>query len=64
MLAAQTTPPEPERQLARAIDKEMVEINSGFTTGATTPVAEAVARRLKREGFRPERDIIAAVTAR
>ena len=38
-------PPESERQLARAIYKEMVEIKSGYTTGATTPVAEAVARR-------------------
>ena len=34
----------------------MVEINSGFTTGATTPVAEAVARRLKAAGF-PDADI-------
>jgi acetylornithine deacetylase/succinyl-diaminopimelate desuccinylase-like protein len=49
-------PPESERQLARAIYKEMVEIKSGFTTGATTPVAEAVARRLKEAGF-PEADV-------
>src|SRR6266566_2252319 len=51
-----TMPPESERQLARAIYKEMVEIKSGFTTGATTPVAEAVARRLKAAGF-PAADI-------
>ena len=44
-------PPESDRQLARAIYKEMVEINSGFTTGATTPVVEAVAKRLKAAGF-------------
>ena len=44
-------PPESERQLAREIYKEMVEIKSGYTTGATTPVAEAVARRLKAAGF-------------
>jgi len=44
-------PPEPERQLSREIYQEMVEINSGYTTGATTPVAEAVARRLKAAGF-------------
>jgi acetylornithine deacetylase/succinyl-diaminopimelate desuccinylase-like protein len=56
VLAAQTMPPESARQLARAIYKEMVEINSGFTTGATTPVAEAVARRLKTAGF-PDADI-------
>ena len=49
-------PPEPERQLARDIYKEMVEVKSGFTTGATTPVAEAAARRLKAAGF-PEADI-------
>ncbi len=51
-----TMPPESERQLARAIYKEMVEIKSGYTTGATTPVAEAVARRLRTAGF-PEADI-------
>ena len=34
----------------------MVEIKSGYTTGSTTPVAEAVARRLKSAGF-PEADI-------
>ena len=45
------TPPESERLLAREIYKEMVEIKSGYTTGATTPVAEAVARRLKAAGF-------------
>ena len=44
-------PPESERLLAREIYKEMVEIKSGYTTGATTPVAEAVARRLKAAGF-------------
>ena len=49
-------PPEGERQLAREIYKEMVEIKSGYTTGATTPVAEAAARRLKAAGF-PDADI-------
>ena len=49
-------PPERERQLARDIYKEMVEVKSGFTTGATTPIAEAVARRLKAAGF-PDADI-------
>ncbi len=54
LVAAQSgpaTPPESERLLAREIYKEMVEIKSGYTTGATTPVAEAVARRLKAAGF-------------
>src|SRR5690348_17784077 len=49
-------PPEAERALARDIYKEMVEIKSGYTSGATTPVAEAAARRLKAAGF-PASDI-------
>jgi acetylornithine deacetylase/succinyl-diaminopimelate desuccinylase-like protein len=55
-LNAQTVRPEPEKQLAHDIYKEFVEIQSGFTTGATTPVAEAAAARLKAAGF-PEADI-------
>src|SRR3984957_6323587 len=53
---AQPTPPEPDRQLARSIYKEFVEIQSGFSTGSTTPVAEAAARYLKSAGF-PDSDI-------
>src|SRR5882672_7349165 len=49
-------PPDAERQLAREIYKEMVEIKSAYTTGTTTPVAEAAARRLKAAGF-PDADI-------
>jgi len=49
-------PPESERQLARSIYKEMVVIKSGYTTGATTPVVQAAARRLRAAGF-PEADI-------
>jgi acetylornithine deacetylase/succinyl-diaminopimelate desuccinylase-like protein len=49
--AAQTTRPEDEKELAREIYKEFVEIQSGYTTGATTPVAEAAAARLKAAGF-------------
>jgi acetylornithine deacetylase/succinyl-diaminopimelate desuccinylase-like protein len=55
-LAGQSLPPEPERQLARDIYKEFVEIKSGYTTGATTPVAQAAAARLKAAGF-PASDI-------
>lgn len=51
-----TVPPESERQLARSIFKEMVEVKSGFSTGATTPLVEAVAKRLRDAGF-PEKDI-------
>ncbi len=49
-------PPESEKQLARAIYKEMIEVQSGFTTGSTTPIAEGVARRLRAAGF-PNADI-------
>jgi acetylornithine deacetylase/succinyl-diaminopimelate desuccinylase-like protein len=55
-------PPEADQKLARSIYKEMIEIQSGYTTGATTPVAEAVARRLRAEGF-DERDIVVAGAA-
>jgi acetylornithine deacetylase/succinyl-diaminopimelate desuccinylase-like protein len=34
----------------------MIEVKSGFTTGATTPIAESVAARFKAAGF-PESDI-------
>src|SRR5271163_1767362 len=53
---AQTTRPEGEKQLAHDIYKEFIEIQSGYTTGATTPVAEAAAARLKAAGF-PDADI-------
>jgi len=53
---AQTTRPEPEKQLARDTYKQFIEIQSGFTTGATTPIAEAAAARLKAAGF-PDSDI-------
>jgi acetylornithine deacetylase/succinyl-diaminopimelate desuccinylase-like protein len=50
-LISQTMPPEPEKQLAREIYKELIEIKSGYTSGATTPVAEAMAVRLRAAGF-------------
>lgn len=53
---AQTTRSEAERQLAHDIYKQFVEIQSAFTTGSTTPVAEAAAARLKAAGF-PDSDI-------
>jgi acetylornithine deacetylase/succinyl-diaminopimelate desuccinylase-like protein len=54
--AADTMPPPAEQKLARDIYQQIIEIKSGYNTGATTPVAEAVAARLKAEGF-PESDI-------
>jgi len=50
-LTAETMSPESERQLARDIYKELIEIKSGYTTGATTPAAEAMAARLRAAGF-------------
>ena len=44
-------PPPADQQLAHDIFKQIIEIKSGFTTGATTPVAEAIAARLKDAGF-------------
>ena len=55
-VVAQTLPPDAERQLAREIYKELIEIKSGYTTGATTPAAEAMASRLRAAGF-PDADI-------
>jgi len=55
-LNAQTMPPQADQQLAREIYKQFIEVQSGFTTGSTTPVAEAAAARLRAAGF-PESDI-------
>jgi acetylornithine deacetylase/succinyl-diaminopimelate desuccinylase-like protein len=51
-----TMPPESERQLAREIYQEIIAVMSGYTTGSTTPVVEAVRRRLRGAGF-PDADI-------
>lgn len=53
--------PEADQRLAREIFKEMVESKSGSTTGATTPIVQAVAARLKAEGF-PASDIFVGGT--
>jgi len=49
--AASNMPPEAEQRLAHDIYREIVEIKSGYSTGSTTPVAEAVARHLRTAGF-------------
>src|ERR1019366_3287827 len=46
----------PDQQLAHDIFKQFIEIKSGYTTGSTTPVAEAAAARLRAAGF-PDSDI-------
>ncbi|MCU1233205.1 MAG: peptidase [Candidatus Solibacter sp.] len=53
---ADNLPPTADRELAREIYRQMIETKSGFTTGATTPIVEAVAARLKAAGF-PASDI-------
>ncbi len=55
-VSGQTMRPDNEKQLAHDIYKEFVEVQSGYTTGSTTPVAEAAAARLKAAGF-PDSDI-------
>ncbi len=57
-LSASSDPlPPPEYQkLTHDIYKQLIEINTSFSTGATTPAAEAMAARLKAEGF-PDSDI-------
>lgn len=49
--AATTQPPEADQRLAHDIYKEIIEIQSGFTTGATTPVTAAIQKRLRTAGF-------------
>ena len=53
---ADTKLPAADQQLAHDIYKEIIEIKSGYTTGATTPVVEVIAARLKKAGF-PDSDI-------
>jgi acetylornithine deacetylase/succinyl-diaminopimelate desuccinylase-like protein len=48
--------PPADRQLAREIFQQFIEIKSGYTTGSTTSVAEAAAARLRAAGF-PASDI-------
>jgi len=48
---ASTMPPESDQRLAHDIYKEVIEIKSGFTTGSTTPVVDAIAKRLRAAGF-------------
>jgi acetylornithine deacetylase/succinyl-diaminopimelate desuccinylase-like protein len=54
---AGTVSPEPDRQLVRAIYEELVGTNTSYSTGQTTPAAEAMARRLLDAGF-PKEDVV------
>ena len=51
---APTTSPEPSRQLVRAIYEELVNSNTSYSSGQTTPAAEAMARRFLEAGFARE----------
>lgn len=66
LLAASLTsanlPPPDYQKLAHDIYKQLIEINTSFSTGATTPAAKAVADRLRSEGF-PASDIVLAGAA-
>jgi acetylornithine deacetylase/succinyl-diaminopimelate desuccinylase-like protein len=48
---AATLSPEPDQRLLRAVYEELVNSNTSYSTGQTTPAAEAVARRLIAAGF-------------
>jgi len=54
---AATLPSSEYQKLAHDIYKELIEINTSYSTGTTTPAAEAVAARLRKEGF-PDSDIV------
>src|SRR5579884_740777 len=49
--AAANLPPAADQQLARDLYRQLIEIKSGYASGATTPVAQAMAARLKAAGF-------------
>jgi len=55
-LSAAALPPPEYQKLTHDVYKQLIEINTSFSTGATTPAAQAVADRLKSEGF-PASDI-------
>lgn len=57
LAAAETYSPEPDRQLVRGIYEELVNSNTSYSTGQTTPAAEAMAKRLREAGF-AEQDVM------
>ena len=54
--------PEPARELVRSIYAELIASNTSYTTGQTTPAAEAMAKRLLDAGF-PREDVVVAGAA-
>src|SRR5260221_20811 len=59
---AETYSPEPARQLVRSIYEQLVNSNTSYATGQTTPAAQAMAKRLLDAGFPPE-DVVVAGAA-
>src|SRR5258706_13867409 len=57
-----TYSPEPARQLVRSIYEQLINSNTSYTTGQTTPAAQAMAKRLLDAGFSPE-DVVVAGAA-
>jgi acetylornithine deacetylase/succinyl-diaminopimelate desuccinylase-like protein len=55
-------PPPEYQKLAHDIYKQLIEINTSYSTGATTPAANAIGERLRAEGF-PASDIVVAGAA-
>jgi acetylornithine deacetylase/succinyl-diaminopimelate desuccinylase-like protein len=55
-LCPATLPPPEYQKLTHDIYKQLIEINTSYSTGQTTPAAEAIAERLRSEGF-PSSDI-------
>src|SRR5262249_18113063 len=49
--AAENLPPPEDQRLAREIFKQLIEFNTSYSTGKTTPAVEWVAKRMKAEGF-------------
>src|ERR1700683_2668443 len=45
-----TLPPPEYQKLTHDIYKQLIEINTSYSTGATTPAAEAMAKRVRDEG--------------
>jgi hypothetical protein len=43
-VSAGAVSPEPDRQLLRSLYEELVNTNTSYSTGQTTPAAEAMAR--------------------
>jgi len=55
--SGESTSPERSRKLVRAIYEQLVNSNTSYSTGQTTPAAEAMAKRLLEAGF-PREDVV------